>query len=102
VLEAESAAAALEFLATDAPIDLLFTDVVIPGGMGGLDLGRRALELRPEIRVIFTSGYAASFGSAGELPGEFLQKPYRDEDLKRVLQRALGTEMPAADAAGRT
>ncbi len=101
VLEAESAAAALEFLATDAPIDLLFTDVVIPGGMGGLDLGRRALELRPEIRVIFTSGYAASFGSVGELPGEFLQKPYRDEDLKRILQRALGTETPASDAAVR-
>jgi FixJ family two-component response regulator len=63
----------------------LFTDVVIPGGMGGLDLARRALELRPGIRVIFTSGYAASFN----LPGEFLQKPYRDEDLRRVLQRAL-------------
>jgi len=41
--------------------------------------------------VIFTSGYAASFNTIGELPGEFLQKPYRDDDLRRVLQRALGT-----------
>jgi len=91
VLEAESAAAALELLGSPAPIDLLFTDVVIPGGMGGLDLARRALELRPGIRVIFTSGYAASFNAVGDLPGEFLQKPYRDEDLRRVLQRALAT-----------
>jgi PAS domain S-box-containing protein len=96
VLEAESAAAALEILASPAPIDLLFTDVVIPGGMGGLDLARRALELRPDIRVIFTSGYAASFSTVGDLPGEFLQKPYRDEDLRRALQRALG----AGDDAG--
>ncbi|HEV3178653.1 MAG TPA: response regulator [Stellaceae bacterium] len=91
VLEADSAAAALELLASAASIDLLFTDVVIPGGMGGLDLARRALELRPGLRVIFTSGYAASFNTIGELPGEFLQKPYRDDDLRRVLQRALGT-----------
>ena len=89
VLEAGSAAGALELLASAAPIDLLFTDVVIPGGVGGLELARRALELRPAIRVIFTSGYAASFNGVDDLPGEFLQKPYRDEDLRRVLQRAL-------------
>ena len=89
VLEADSAAAALDHLSGVAPIDLLFTDVVIPGGMGGLDLARRAIEVRPEIRVIFTSGYAASIKAVGDLPGEFLQKPYRDEDLKRALQRAL-------------
>jgi len=96
VYEAESAAAALELLGSAAPIDLLFTDVVIPGGMGGFDLARRALELRPRIRVVFTSGYAASFNAVGDLPGEFLQKPYRDEDLRRALQRALGT--PGSDS----
>ena len=97
VLEADTAAAALELLASAARIDLLFTDVVIPGGMGGLDLARRALELRPEIRVIFTSGYATAFSVVGDLPGEFLQKPYRDEDLKRVLRRALGADTPVPD-----
>ncbi|HKF70285.1 MAG TPA: response regulator [Stellaceae bacterium] len=91
VLEAESAVAALEILTGSDPIDLLFTDVVIPGAMGGLDLARRALELRPGIRVIFTSGYAASFNSVADLPGEFLQKPYRDEDLQRALSRVLGS-----------
>ena len=98
VLEADSAAVALEHLSGAAPIDLLFTDVVIPGGMGGLDLARRALEIRPGIRVIFTSGYAASLKTIGDLPGEFLQKPYRDEDLRRALQRALGTVGELADA----
>jgi signal transduction histidine kinase len=94
VLEAESAARALDLLGSAVPIDLLFTDVVIPGGLGGLDLARRALALRPGIRVIFTSGYAESFGTAGDLPGNFLQKPYRDEDLRRALQRALGADEP--------
>jgi FixJ family two-component response regulator len=66
--------------------------------MGGLDLARRALELRPDIRVIFTSGYAASFSTVDDLPGEFLQKPYRDEDLRRVLQHTLGNGRADNDA----
>jgi CheY-like chemotaxis protein len=98
VLEAESAAVAIEHLSGREPIDLLFTDVVIPGGMGGFDLARRALEIRPDIRVIFTSGYAASVKTVGDLPGEFLQKPYRDDDLRRALQRVLGTDGPVASS----
>jgi len=95
VLEAESASDALEILSQDQPIDLLFTDVVIPGAIGGLGLARRALELRPEISVIFTSGYAASLHISGEIPGEFLQKPYRDEDLRQALHRVLGSQSPS-------
>jgi two-component SAPR family response regulator len=67
--------------------------------MGGLDLARRALELRPGIHVIFTSGYAASFNSVADLPGEFLQKPYRDEDLQRALSRVLGSAGAGAPSA---
>jgi PAS domain S-box-containing protein len=96
VLEADSASAALEVLGRDTPIDLLFTDVVMPGAMGGLGLARRALELRPGIRVLFTSGYAASLHLSREMPGEFLQKPYRDEDLRRALNRVLGDQSPSA------
>ncbi len=97
VLEAHSAAAALDILRRDSPIDLLFTDVVMPGGMSGLDLAHHALELRPAIKVLFATGYASSFNPTGGVPGEVLQKPYRDEDLSRALLHAWGdTAAPTA------
>lgn len=95
-LEAEDAAAALDILRRDAEVDLLFTDVVMPGGMSGLDLARRALELRPTIKVILATGYASSFNPTGGVPGEVLQKPYCDEDLSRALRRAFGDATAAA------
>jgi CheY-like chemotaxis protein len=84
VLEAEHGAAALEILTGNGTIELLFTDMVMPGGISGLELARRAREIRPGIKVIFASGYAASFDS-GEAIGPVLQKPYSDEDLLSAL-----------------
>jgi CheY-like chemotaxis protein len=89
VCEADCGAAALKALRNDTSVDLLFTDVVMPGGMSGLDLARRALELRPSMKIVFTSGYASSFHGTGEVMGELLQKPYSDADLKSALRRAL-------------
>ena len=90
-VEADGAQAALELLRQDAAVEVLFTDVVMPGGMSGLDLARRALELRPGLRVIFASGYAASFHTTGGISGELLQKPYSDEDLLDALHRAFAS-----------
>jgi len=89
VLEADNAKAALDILGRGDAIDLLFTDIAMPGGMNGLELARRALQLRPDIRVLFVSGYTSSAHTEGNTPGEFLQKPYRQEDLGRALHRAL-------------
>ncbi len=89
VREADCGAAALRSLKDEGPVDLLFTDVVMPGGMSGLDLARRAVQLQPAMKVIFTSGYASSFHRADEELGELLQKPYSDEDLRAALRRAL-------------
>jgi len=89
VLEAENAKAALDILGRGNAIDLLFTDIAMPGGMNGLELARRALQLRPGIRVLFVSGYTSSANTEGSTPGEFLQKPYRQEDLGRALHRVL-------------
>jgi PAS domain S-box-containing protein len=86
VRDADGASAALEVLNGRAQVDVLFTDVVMPGGVSGLELAARARELRPEIKVIFASGYSNSFHSTEGFVGELLQKPYRDEDLVRAIE----------------
>jgi signal transduction histidine kinase/ActR/RegA family two-component response regulator len=96
VLEAGNAKAALDILGRNEPVDLLFTDIAMPGGMNGLELARRALQLRPGIRVLFVSGYTSATHNEGSTPGEFLQKPYRQEDLGRALNRALHRGATAA------
>jgi PAS domain S-box-containing protein len=94
VFEADGASAALEVLRRDVAIDLLFTDVVMPGGMSGLDLAQRASEMRPGLKVIYASGYASSFHAARTVAGELLQKPYSDRDLRAALARALNPPEP--------
>jgi len=96
VLEADNAKAALDILGRNEPIDLLFTDIAMPGGMNGLELARRALQLRPGIRILFVSGYTSATHNEGSTPSEFLQKPYRQEDLGRALNRALHRGATAA------
>lgn len=93
VLVAEHALRALEILQSDQNIDLLFTDVVMPGGMGGRELVQKALELRPGIKVLYTSGYTENaIVHHGRLdPGVMLlNKPYRRVDLARKIRAALG------------
>jgi PAS domain S-box-containing protein len=97
VIEAADAAQAIELLGGDQPIDLLFTDVVLPGGMTGRQLADEARALRPDIRVLFTSGYTQnSIVHQGKLdPGvHLLSKPYRRDVLGRKIREVLG-EGPA-------
>ena len=92
VIEADSGAAALEVLARGEPIDLLFTDVVMPGGMTGLELARQARSLRPGLKVLFTSGYASPAAMKDEvLTGNavWLGKPYSNADLGAKLRELL-------------
>jgi len=92
VIEAETPARALEILDTDARIELLFTDVVMPGGVNGFDLAHKATERRPALKVVFVSGYAPSLYVGEGLKQEFLQKPYSEEELLRALQAAFAEE----------
>jgi two-component system cell cycle sensor histidine kinase/response regulator CckA len=71
-------------------IDLLVTDVVMPGGATGHDLARQLLEERPDLRVIFSSGYSADLFQQGSelVPGRnFLPKPYDAESVFRLIHR---------------
>ena len=86
---------ALARLAGDEAMDLLFTDIVMPGGMKGWDLGQHATELRPGIRVLFTSGYALDtlVANSRVLQGVMiLMKPYRKADLAWRVRQALTNE----------
>jgi CheY-like chemotaxis protein len=93
VIEAANAAAALTILESDETIDLLFTDIVMPGGMAGTDLALVARKMRPEIKTLLTSGFAEA--SIREQPrfkeiGDILSKPYRRQDLARKLLEIVG------------
>jgi CheY-like chemotaxis protein len=91
VLEAANGPAALQILESHSEIDLVFTDIVMPGGMTGADVARYVQERRPEIRVLFTSGYAEpDLVKQGISKGAFwLKKPYTAADLARTLRRIL-------------
>jgi len=67
--------------------DVLFTDVVMPGPMGGIDLARAALARQPGLRVLLTSGYARNLNDKGALPGSLLDKPYRKKDLAAAFHK---------------
>jgi nitrogen-specific signal transduction histidine kinase len=90
---AASGPEAVSRLSADGEIDLLFTDIVMPGGMNGWDLSQRAIELRPGIKVLFTSGYALEtlLANGRALNGVImLMKPYRKADLALRIRQALG------------
>jgi CheY-like chemotaxis protein len=93
VIEAAEGATAAELLRGDEKIDLLFTDVVLPGGMTGRQLAEEARALRPDLQVLFTSGYTQnSIAHQGKLDFgvHLLSKPYRREDLRRKIREVLG------------
>ncbi|TCZ82040.1 PAS domain-containing sensor histidine kinase [Lysobacter sp. N42] len=98
VLTADAAEPALDILRRDAEIEILFTDVVMPKGMSGVDLMHEARRLRPGIKVLLASGYAR--GQLPTLPEgvDFIAKPYRVDDVRDRLQ-ALAAPRAAAENA---
>lgn len=92
VLNASDGQGALTILHSGESIDMLFTDVVMPGPVRSPDLARQAKRLFPDIAVLFTSGYTQNaIVHGGRLdPGvELLSKPYRREDLARKIRHVL-------------
>ncbi|MGK5073160.1 PAS domain-containing protein [Janthinobacterium sp. ZB1P44] len=92
VLRASDGESALAIVGSGVPIDLLFTDVVMPGKVASTELARQARVLLPHLTVLFTSGYTQdAIMQGGRLePGvELLSKPYRREDLARRIRHLL-------------
>jgi CheY-like chemotaxis protein len=90
-MQAETAKDALELLA-DTHVDVLFTDIELPGGMNGTELAEKAQKLDPNIKVLFTTGYAREttrreWGLLEHAP--WLLKPYSHQELARALKALL-------------
>jgi two-component system NtrC family sensor kinase len=95
VLAAADGRQALELLENGQQVDVLFSDVVMPSGISGMDLARRALELHPEIGVLLASGYTGPVLGKEVPEFDILAKPYQREVLVRriagLAQRARPT-----------
>ena len=103
VLKAKDAQSALSIIESGMPIDLLFTDVVMPGTLKSTELARKARERMPNLAVLFTSGYSENaIVHSGRLDDnvELLSKPYTREALARKLRHVLANaaQRKSADA----
>ena len=93
VVEAVDGNAALALLQqADRPFDLLLTDIVMPGGIDGYQLAKLALERRPGIKVLLSSGYTGESlptDKARDLGLKLLAKPYRQAELAKAVRTVL-------------
>jgi CheY-like chemotaxis protein len=100
-LSAGTGADAIELMTSGHTIDLLLTDVILPGGLSGRDVADAAARYRPDMPVIFMSGYTRnSVIHNGRLDPDvtLLQKPFRRRDLEKALNKAF--RMAGSDGGG--
>jgi len=93
VVEASDAHEAIEVMTSEAVVDIVFSDITMPGGLDGFGLAQWIRRERPDIRVVLTSGVARSAKAAGELceEGPMLAKPYEHADLERRIRALLAS-----------
>jgi two-component system, response regulator PdtaR len=95
VYEVTTADEALEYIDSGAAIDVLFTDINLPGGMNGAELATRARQMRPEMPIVYTSGRYKLSEIAPLVPRSlFMAKPYDPNDVCALLTRLTGTGSP--------
>ena len=92
VLAAQNGQEALQILRATRNVDLLFSDIVMPGGINGVQLAREARRLQPKLKVLLVSGYtAAVLNEKNGVPKEFpvLAKPYGRDQLATNLREII-------------
>jgi PAS domain S-box-containing protein len=91
-LRADNAASALNVLAQYKQIDLMLTDIIMPGGMNGVELAKQARQLNPKLKVIYSSGFPADAlaeRSGTTVDAPMLRKPYHSAEFSSIIERAL-------------
>jgi len=94
VLCAEDGPDALRQLTDHPEVDLLFTDIVMPGDLHGFDLARQARQIKPSLKLLYTSGFALSSALRHNGPieeGHMVPKPYRLDRLVDEIRRSLAS-----------
>jgi PAS domain S-box-containing protein len=92
IVEAEDGKRALSVLGERTDINILFTDIVLPGGLNGPEIAKQARMFRPDLKVLFSTGYSNTGGRGGyasEANSWFLQKPYSARELMDTLSQVL-------------
>jgi CheY-like chemotaxis protein len=91
--EAENGPAALDILAASPEITVMFSDVVMPKGMSGIELTQQALRRRPDLKVLLTTGHSQADIDLSQLGRDgirLITKPYSNNDLEAALNAVLG------------
>ena len=97
VIEARDGSEALNLLQSGGHVDLVFTDMIMPGGLSGRDVAHKARDLQPGIKVLLTTGYAEDLTRADDLEREslkVLRKPYKQAELAMALREVLDVALP--------
>ena len=105
VITASDAHGALEIVRRGEPIDLILTDIVMPGGKTGVHLAAEARALRPDIKVLLTSGYpgeALARHEPMDIEWPMIAKPFRQPELATRLQSLLEGRVGASTSKGRS
>jgi signal transduction histidine kinase/ActR/RegA family two-component response regulator len=92
-LQAVDGASALEMIEREPEIDLMVTDIVMPGGMSGVELAQRVHELNPNIKLIYSSGFPADALAKRKMSlvdGPLLHKPYQRAEFRTMIRSVLG------------
>lgn len=95
VVEAANADEALDYVRSNQPFDLLFTDVQMPGTIDGLELARKLRQLHPSLPMIITSGAIAA--DQVKDGAQFLPKPYRQDAALALVFTVLGVRPGSAE-----
>jgi CheY-like chemotaxis protein len=96
--QAIDGASALEVVAAHGEIDLMVTDIVMPGGMNGVELAHKARALRPGLKIIYSSGFPAEALAEKSMPlieGPLLRKPYQRGEFTAIINRTMGGDNAA-------
>jgi CheY-like chemotaxis protein len=89
VITAPDAGSALRLLKTRENVDLLFTDIMMPGGLNGISLAKRAKLLRPSLKILYATAYSDLRAQVIENYGKVIRKPYPIAELDSEIRRAL-------------